>query len=66
MFAEVRKSNPLSKPPFFLDARIKCQRAQEFHENVAARIIGQDNAVCGMSGLYELFLAGLNQAWAMA
>ena len=61
MFAEVRKAQPLSNPPFFLDPRVKCQRAQEFHENLAARIIGQDDAVCGMSGLFQLFLAGLNQ-----
>ncbi len=61
MFAELRKEQPLSNPPFFLDPRVKSQRAQEFHENLAARIIGQDDAVCGMSGLFQLFLAGLNQ-----
>ena len=61
MFAEVRIEQPLSNPPFFLDPRVKSQRAQEFHENLAARIIGQDDAVCGMSGLFQLFLAGLNQ-----
>src|SRR3954471_23458020 len=61
MFAELRKEQPLSSPPFFLDPRVKSQRAQEFHENLAARIIGQDDAVCGMSGLFQLFLAGLNQ-----
>src|SRR6476661_4011592 len=61
MFAEVRREQPLSNPPFFLDPRVKSQRAQEFHENLAARIIGQDDAVCGMSGLFQLFLAGLNQ-----
>src|SRR5690349_7115198 len=61
MFAEVRTEQPLSNPPFFLDPRVKSQRAQEFHENLAARIIGQDDAVCGMSGLFQLFLAGLNQ-----
>ena len=61
MFAEVRTEQPLSNPPFFLDPRVKSQRAQEFHEKLAARIIGQDDAVCGMSGLFQLFLAGLNQ-----
>jgi ATP-dependent Clp protease ATP-binding subunit ClpB len=61
MFAEVRKEQTFSKPPFLLDPRVKSQRAQEFHENLAARIIGQDDAVCGMSGLFQLFLAGLNQ-----
>ena len=62
MFAELRKAQPLSNPPFFLDPRVKCQRAQEFHESLDTRIIGQDDAVAGMSGLYQLFLAGLNQA----
>src|SRR6201988_4243085 len=61
MFAELRKEQALSNPPFFLDPRVKSQRAQEFHENLAARIIGQDDAVCGMSSLLQLFLAGLNQ-----
>jgi len=61
MFAEVRKEQTFLKPPFLLDPRVKSQRAQEFHENLAARIIGQDDAVGGMSGLFQLFLAGLNQ-----
>src|ERR1700741_218111 len=61
MFAEVRIEQPLSNPPFFLDHRVKCQRAQEFHEKLAARIIGQEDAGCGMSGLFPLFRAGLNQ-----
>jgi ATP-dependent Clp protease ATP-binding subunit ClpB len=61
MFAEVRKEPPLSKPPFFLDHRVKCQRAQEFDDKLATRIIGQKNAIRGMGGLYQLFLAGLNQ-----
>src|SRR6185295_9727088 len=60
MFAEIRKEQILSKPPFFLDPRVKCQRAQEFDDQLATRIIGQENAVNGMSSLYQLFLAGLN------
>src|SRR6201991_1082368 len=61
MFAEVRKEQILSNPPFFLDPRVKCQRAQEFDDRLATRIIGQENAIRGMSSLYQLFLAGLNQ-----
>jgi ATP-dependent Clp protease ATP-binding subunit ClpB len=61
MFAEIRKEQTLSKPPFFLDPRVKCQRVQEFDDRLVARIIGQENAVRGMSSLYQLFLAGLNQ-----
>src|ERR1700752_1377149 len=61
MFAEVRREQTLSKPPFFLDPRIKSPRVQEFDEKLATRIVGQENAVHGMSSLYQLFLAGLNQ-----
>src|ERR1700752_1321234 len=61
MFAEVSKQQTLSTPPFFLDPRVKCQRAQEFDGKLATRIIGQENAIRGMSSLYQLFLAGLNQ-----
>jgi len=61
MFAGVRTEQPLSKPPFFLDPRVKCQRAQEFDDKLATRIIGQENAIRGMTSLYQLFLAGLNQ-----
>jgi len=61
MFAEVREEQTLSKPPFFLDPRVKCQRAQEFDDQLATRIIGQEKAIRGMSTLYQLFLAGLNQ-----
>ena len=46
---------------FFLDPRVKSPRIQEFDEKLAARIVGQENAVQGMSILYQLFLAGLNQ-----
>jgi ATP-dependent Clp protease ATP-binding subunit ClpB len=61
MFAEVSKEQTLSHPPFFLDPRVKCQRAQEFDDELATRIIGQEDAIRGMSSLYQLFLAGLNQ-----
>jgi ATP-dependent Clp protease ATP-binding subunit ClpB len=50
-----------TKKQFFLDPRVRSPRVQEFDEKLAARIIGQENAVGGMSSLYQLFLAGLNQ-----
>src|SRR6266550_1820945 len=46
---------------FFLDPRVKSPRIQDFDEKLAMRIVGQENAVRGMSSLYQLFLAGLNQ-----
>jgi ATP-dependent Clp protease ATP-binding subunit ClpB len=60
MVVEILKEQTPSKGPFFLDPGIKGQRAQEFDENLAARIIGQENAVQSMSNLYQLFLAGMN------
>jgi len=45
---------------FFLNPKLKCERALEFDERLAARIIGQENAVRSMGNLYQLFLAGMN------
>ena len=61
MLAEMRREQGLSKTPFFLDPQLKCSRAREFDEKLSARIVGQENAIHDMSGLYQLFLAGLNQ-----
>lgn len=44
----------------FLDPDQKSPRAQEFEEKLAARIVGQERAVRRMSGLYQIFLAGMN------
>ena len=60
MIAQMR-TQPGTKDYFFLDARVKSPRVQEFDDKLATRIVGQENAVRGMSSLYQLFLAGLNQ-----
>jgi ATP-dependent Clp protease ATP-binding subunit ClpA len=44
----------------FLDPDQKSPRAQEFEEKLTARIVGQERAVRSMSGLYQIFLAGMN------
>src|SRR5437879_3109560 len=44
----------------FLDPDQKSPRAQDFEERLAARIGGQDRAVRRMSGLYQIFLAGMS------
>jgi ATP-dependent Clp protease ATP-binding subunit ClpB len=62
MVAEMRIEQVLSQNTFFLNPQLKCERVQQFNENLQARIIGQEKAVCGMSNLYQLFLAGMNQA----
>src|SRR5256885_16985096 len=44
----------------FLDPDQRSPRAQEFEERLSARIVGQERAVRRMSGLYQIFLAGMN------
>src|SRR5438046_4673343 len=44
----------------FLDPEKKSPRAQDFEERLGARIVGQERAVRRMSGLYQIFLAGMN------
>jgi len=44
----------------FLDPDQKSPRAQEFEERLTARIVGQERAVRRMSGLYQIFLAGMS------
>ena len=44
----------------FLDPDQKSPRAQEFEERLSSRIVGQERAVRRMSGLYQIFLAGMN------
>src|SRR5260370_4963513 len=60
MIAQMRTEQG-TKDYLFLDARVKSPRIQDFDEKLATRIVGQENAVRGMSSLYQLFLAGLNQ-----
>src|SRR5918998_3678308 len=43
-----------------LDPDQKSPRAQEFEEKLGARIVGQERAVRRMSGLFQIFLAGMN------
>jgi ATP-dependent Clp protease ATP-binding subunit ClpB len=44
----------------FLDPDQKSPRAQDFEEKLAGRIVGQERAVRRLSGLYQIFLAGMN------
>jgi ATP-dependent Clp protease ATP-binding subunit ClpB len=58
---EIMRAEQATKNHFFLDPRVKSPRIQEFDKKLATRIVGQEKAVRGMSSLYQLFLAGLNQ-----
>jgi ATP-dependent Clp protease ATP-binding subunit ClpA len=44
----------------FLDPDQKSPLAQDLEERLEARIVGQERAVRRMTGLYQIFLAGLN------
>jgi len=61
MFAEIPNYEVAPVNICSLNPYIKCERAQQFEEKLSARIVGQEKAVARMSGLYQLFLAGLNQ-----
>jgi len=56
---EMEKKNEIIET-VFLDPDQKSPRAQEFEEKLTARIVGQERAVRRMSGLYQIFLAGMN------
>lgn len=44
----------------FLDPDQKSPRAQDFEDRLEARIVGQERACRRMTGLYQIFLAGMN------
>src|SRR5712672_1091670 len=44
----------------FLDPDQKSPRSQDFEDRLGARIVGQERAVRRVSGLYQIFLAGMN------
>jgi ATP-dependent Clp protease ATP-binding subunit ClpA len=56
---EMEKENETMET-VFLDPDQKSPRAQDFEEKLSARIVGQERAVRRMSGLYQIFLAGMN------
>src|SRR4026208_2356904 len=64
MLAEIevmtRTRNMENMGTVYLDPDQKSPRAQDFEERLTARIVGQERAVRRMSGLYQIFLAGMN------
>jgi ATP-dependent Clp protease ATP-binding subunit ClpA len=60
MIAEMEKQNDTIMDRVFLDPDQKSPRALEFEEKLSSRIVGQERAVRRMSGLYQIFLAGMN------
>src|ERR1051326_5287721 len=61
MLAEMEMTRAMNNTgTIFLDPDQKSPRAQDFEERLTARIVGQERAVRRMSGLYQIFLAGMN------
>ncbi len=60
MIAEMEHIEETMESLVFLDPDQKSPRAQEFEEKLGGRIVGQERAVRRMSGLYQIFLAGMN------
>jgi ATP-dependent Clp protease ATP-binding subunit ClpB len=54
------KKNRNIQDTVILDPDQKSPRAQEFEEKLSGRIVGQERAVRRLSGLYQIFLAGMN------
>jgi len=55
-----KKSSPDRSAGVLLDPDRKSPRAAEFEERLSARIVGQERAVRRMSGLFQIYLAGMN------
>lgn len=53
-----KEKNPTGKP-ILLNPDIKSPRAKDFEDKLSALIVGQERAVRRMSGLYQIYLAGM-------
>jgi ATP-dependent Clp protease ATP-binding subunit ClpB len=56
---EMKRQTDLTET-VLLNPEQKGLRAEEFEQELSHRIVGQERAVLGMSGLYQMFLAGMN------
>ena len=57
---EMAKKKETTENLFVLDPDRKSPRAKEFEDKISALIVGQERAVRRMSGLYQIYLAGMN------
>jgi len=57
---EMSKNKESNEKVVLLDPDQKSPRAQEFEDKLSARIVGQERAVRRMSGLFQIYLAGMN------
>src|SRR5829696_10518649 len=54
------KKKQMTDKMVLLDPDQKSPRAKEFEDKLSARIVGQERAVRRMSGLFQIYLAGMN------
>jgi len=54
------KSKKVAEEKVFLDPEQKSPRAADFEDTLSAFIVGQERAVRRLSGLFQIYLAGLN------
>src|SRR5882762_3505444 len=60
MIAIEKKTQTDLMETVLLNPEQKGLRAEEFEQELSHRIVGQEQAVLAMSGLYQMFLAGMN------
>jgi ATP-dependent Clp protease ATP-binding subunit ClpA len=60
MTNETAKKKQTTDTQIFLDPDLKSPRAKEFEDKLSAQIVGQERAVRRMSGLFQIYLAGMN------
>jgi ATP-dependent Clp protease ATP-binding subunit ClpB len=60
MSNETSKKSKNTEKQIFLDPDLKSPRASEFEDKLSAQIVGQERAVRRMSGLFQIYLAGMN------
>lgn len=57
---EMAKKKQVGEKMILLDPDQKSPRAKEFEDKLSARIVGQERALRRMSGLFQIYLAGMN------
>ena len=60
MTGETSKKKQVNEKQVLLDPDLKSPRAKEFEDKLSAQIVGQERAVRRMSGLFQIYLAGMN------
>ncbi|MBL8181607.1 MAG: ATP-dependent Clp protease ATP-binding subunit [Blastocatellia bacterium] len=60
MKQETAKRNSSNDKGILLDPERKSPRAAEFEDKLSEQIVGQERAVRRMSGLFQIYLAGMN------